>query len=394
MLCRAALPVEPVQRALDIGCGAGTGALVLARRAARAVGPDSCERAIVLSRINAAINGITNIEFRVGDLFAPVAGETFDLVISQPPFVPMPQGAGGATWLYGGHRGDELPLRLLSELEPYLAPKGRAVLIVEWGDDGTEPIDARVRAAISGPAHDADDPRARRSRWGAPTPARAAQPPLGPGAGEPDHPLDDNAVGYAATLHPRLDADFDAEVRLRRDHLETLGIRGLTLTLTIVQREVGFGAGWTNLLPVGPIGSVSFTSSRIDKLIAARGVASAPQRLLSAALRVPAGTVFAEEQDGPGADVQSRIEARPSREALIHPASLTPEGLGLLTFVHEAPNVRTGLERFAAALQEPVQEVMNKHLMTVRASLLAGLLEIESPRAAAPEVSRPVARGL
>ena len=352
-LCRASLPGRAVERALDLGCGAGTGALILARRASRVVGTDISERAILLSRINAAINGITNVEFRVGDLFAPVAGETFDLIMSQPPFVPRPDGAEDATWLHGGRRGDELVLRLLAELAPRLASGGRAVLLIEWSDDG-EALDARVRAALASGGDAAGD-----------LSVLVLQ--------SQTTSLDDHAIGYAATLNPRLDARFDAEVLRRRDHLERLGIRGLTLTVTVVQR--GASPGYTHLIPVRPIGAVAFTSARIDKMTAARALAATPERLLSAALRVPAGTLLAEEQDGPGAEMPSRIEARFSREALILPCDLTPERLGLLTFVHEASSVRTGLANLAEALEQPLEDVMREQLPTVAAALLAGVLE-------------------
>ena len=66
--------------------------LSLAAKVDRVIGTDINPRAVALSRINAALNGIGNVEFREGDMFAPVAGETFDLIISQPPFVSTPPG--------------------------------------------------------------------------------------------------------------------------------------------------------------------------------------------------------------------------------------------------------------------------------------------------------------
>jgi SAM-dependent methyltransferase len=365
LLCRAGVPERGVKRALDVGCGAGTGALALARRAASVVGTDVSERAVTLARVNAAINGITNVEFRAGDLFAPVAGEGFDLVISHPPGAPQPDAASAATWLHGGRRGDELSRRLLADLEPHLAPGGRAVLVLEWADksDAVGAGDAvtggphtRVRAALPAPSGSALAVLVLQSQTTS---------------------ADEHAVGCAATLHPRLDAHFDAEVRARRDHLEHLGIGGLTLLVAVVQRTDG--AAWTNLVPVLPLGVATFSGRRLDKLVAARAVAADPEKLLAASLSVPAGTMFAEEQDGPGAEQPSRIEARPPRDALIPPVNLTPEGLGLLTFIHEAPTVRAGLQSFAEALEVPLQKVLNEHLLTVTTSLLAGLLEIASP---------------
>src|SRR5581483_923772 len=78
--------------ALDLGCGAGSLALVAARAGAgRVVGVDINPRAIELARFNARLNGL-RADFRAGDGVGPVAGEAFDLVVSQPPFVVRPAG--------------------------------------------------------------------------------------------------------------------------------------------------------------------------------------------------------------------------------------------------------------------------------------------------------------
>jgi len=124
-LCAASLPTRELGSVLEVGCGAATGLLLCASRARRAVGVDIDPRAIVVARANALLNGLTNVEFRQGDLFAPVLGEEFDLILAQPPFVAQPPGDSAITWMHGGARGDELPLRFLRELPPHLAPGGR-----------------------------------------------------------------------------------------------------------------------------------------------------------------------------------------------------------------------------------------------------------------------------
>ncbi|MFT3765732.1 MAG: methyltransferase [Minicystis sp.] len=68
----------PAGSALELGCGAAVTAICLARRFQRVVATDINPRAQILATVNAAINGASNIEVRVGDLYAPVAGETFD----------------------------------------------------------------------------------------------------------------------------------------------------------------------------------------------------------------------------------------------------------------------------------------------------------------------------
>jgi SAM-dependent methyltransferase len=121
-------------RALDLGCGAGTLALLLATQSGEVVGTDINPRAVEIARFNAFINDIRNVEFRAGDLYATVAGEQFDLILSQPPYFPAPPGAS-QTFLHGGLRGDELALRIIDEAARHLSAQGRAIVFATWPED-------------------------------------------------------------------------------------------------------------------------------------------------------------------------------------------------------------------------------------------------------------------
>src|SRR5699024_11015949 len=79
-------PRSPVRRVLDLGCGGGIQALHASRHAEHVVATDLSERALAFAAFNAALNGI-ELELRHGSLLEPVAGESFDLVVSNPPFV-------------------------------------------------------------------------------------------------------------------------------------------------------------------------------------------------------------------------------------------------------------------------------------------------------------------
>ncbi|MDA3145852.1 methyltransferase [Leucobacter sp. UCMA 4100] len=83
-----AIPHHAVASALEIGTGCGVVALIVAQHADQVVATDVSERAIMFARANAVLNEVENIEVRLGDLFDPVAGETFDLVVTNPPFPP------------------------------------------------------------------------------------------------------------------------------------------------------------------------------------------------------------------------------------------------------------------------------------------------------------------
>ena len=139
ILYDASRPRLRLNRVLDLGCGAGTLALLLARDAEHVVGTDINPRADDMARRNASINGIGNAEFRTGDLYEPVADERFDLIVSQPPYYPTAAGAESQTFLHAGERGDEIARAVVAGVPDHLAPTGRALVFASWPVDA-EPL--------------------------------------------------------------------------------------------------------------------------------------------------------------------------------------------------------------------------------------------------------------
>jgi SAM-dependent methyltransferase len=125
-------PRTPVETALDLGCGSGIQALHLSRHADHVVATDLSERALAFAAFNAALNEVA-LDLRPGSLLDPVAGEAFDLVVSNPPFVITPRELG-TTWTYrdGGMGGDTLLGTLLAALPSHLRPGGIAVMLGNW----------------------------------------------------------------------------------------------------------------------------------------------------------------------------------------------------------------------------------------------------------------------
>src|SRR3954452_15354734 len=87
-------PRPRVGRALDVATGSGIHALLAAAHAEHVVATDVNPRALDFTTLNAALNRLTNVECRSGSLFEPVAGESFDLLTCNAPYVVSPETAG------------------------------------------------------------------------------------------------------------------------------------------------------------------------------------------------------------------------------------------------------------------------------------------------------------
>jgi len=134
MTLSALMIPSPVDSVLDLGTGCGIQALHASRHARRVVATDISARALHFARLNADLNGVTNIEFREGSMFTPVAGEWFDHIVSNPPFVITPRVDGVPAYDYrdGGMIGDALVEQVVKGAAAHLAVGGVAQLLGNW----------------------------------------------------------------------------------------------------------------------------------------------------------------------------------------------------------------------------------------------------------------------
>ena len=127
------LVVSSGERVLEIGAGLGLAAVLAARTGAQVVATDIVPGSLAAVRANAALNGVT-IDARLGDCYAPVRGERFDLVCSNPPQMPTPPGAdredAQAAADNGGPDGWVLLDRIIAGAPQHLAPRGRLVFTI------------------------------------------------------------------------------------------------------------------------------------------------------------------------------------------------------------------------------------------------------------------------
>ena len=126
-------------RALDMGTGCGIGAIFAARRGYRVTAVDVNPDAVRCCRINALLNRLeNNIEAVEGDLFAPIAGQRFDLVLFNPPFFRgEPKSPADLAW-----RATGLFERFAAGLPAVLATDGRALILLSTDGDAAGMLSA------------------------------------------------------------------------------------------------------------------------------------------------------------------------------------------------------------------------------------------------------------
>lgn len=140
---------RPVRRAVDIGCGAGPGAVLVARAhpEAEVLAVDINDAALRLTRANAALAGVA-VQAVHSDLLEGAPG-AFDLIVANPPYMADP--AGRAYRDGGGELGASLSLKILGTAIERLAPGGTLLLYTGAAMvDGADPFHDAADGMLAG----------------------------------------------------------------------------------------------------------------------------------------------------------------------------------------------------------------------------------------------------
>lgn len=120
-----------VASALDLGTGCGVQALHLAKHAGKVTATDVNQRALWLTRLNAALNEV-EIDIREGSFFEPVRGQRFDLITTNPPFVISPATGERLVYRDSGLPGDRVVEHVVRAAADHLNPDGIAQVLANW----------------------------------------------------------------------------------------------------------------------------------------------------------------------------------------------------------------------------------------------------------------------
>ncbi|MGW0844502.1 HemK2/MTQ2 family protein methyltransferase [Streptomyces sp. NPDC002787] len=143
-------PLAPHAVVLDVGTGTGAVALAAARRGARVTAVDISWRAVLNAKVNAVLAGLPMTVVR-GNLLAPVSGRSFDLIVSNPPYVPGPGVDGfdsvrGDARAWDGGWDGRLVLDRICRDSPSLLRPGGVLLLVQSALSDAERTLAQLRA--------------------------------------------------------------------------------------------------------------------------------------------------------------------------------------------------------------------------------------------------------
>lgn len=145
----------PRMRAIDVGTGSGVHAILAGDHCESVVGVDINPRALEFARFNAALNGASNVEFVLSDLFDGVEGGC-DLLLANPPYLPDGEAGRGENFWSGGREGTRILSGIVEAVPERLEGRGTAHLIALYPNAPGTTIREHFDAWLGGRVEDYD----------------------------------------------------------------------------------------------------------------------------------------------------------------------------------------------------------------------------------------------
>jgi SAM-dependent methyltransferase len=341
---------RPVGAALDLGSGAGLHAFLAAAHSRQVVGVDRNPRAVAMARLNALLNQLERVEFEEGDLFDPVKGQRFGLIVSNPPFVIAP--ALRYYFLHSGLPGDKISRRIVRTAPQFLEEGGFCQLAANWvvppGEAWTDPL----RRWVEGTGCDAfvlskgaEDAGAYAAEWA--------------------QPVDEDPESLAASVEEAL-ASFEAA-----------GISAIASGLVTLRRRSGTNWFHADELPDSmafPCGDDVLRVFEVQDALAGLGD---ERDLLACRLRLAPDVSLVQQcepRDGSWSPVALEIHRT---EGLRWSGSIDPSGAGLMARADGEVTLGQLLVELADSAGVDVDTVVAASLPIVRRLLEQGFLRAD-----------------
>lgn len=337
---------------LDLGCGCGALAIRLAQVSKQVLATDVNARALAIASFNAALNGISNIVFREGDLYVPAGDEKFDLVVCQPPFVARAPHTEHVVFLHAGLEGDEIAQRVLSGCGNHLRPNGRLVMLNDWPmhRGGEASILNRVRTGLRG--------------------LHAEIVVLLSESTE----ISAHCASYASPSVAGSESSLAFEIGASLDHFSSRGIVAIRQALTIVERRPDETDGGYELhVPAARWTNTTFAD--IDRIfVALRFQTDGIAGHLSSRVRVAPGTSFlCRWTDAPE---DGQLYAEPPGDVLFPMLPLNAGALQLIKTLDGASTLKEGIGRLAVTESLPPEALYPQIESALVTGLTRGILSL------------------
>ena len=141
------MPREPCDDLLELCAGTGVAGLVAASHFARRVTlVDIAERSARFASFNVALNDLDNVRVLQGDLYRPVTGEQFDVIIAHPPYVPALETE--FVFRDAGEDGEQVTRRIVAEAGEHLKPGGQLFCECMLTERQGASLDQRLRGML------------------------------------------------------------------------------------------------------------------------------------------------------------------------------------------------------------------------------------------------------
>ena len=118
------IEVEENEKVLEIGCGSGIISLHCRAQGCDVLSVDKDEEALKNTKINAKKNDL-DVSVKKSYLFSNINDKNWDVIIFNPPYLPIDEFLSKDERWDGGKRGDEIIVRFLEEAEDYLKDDGK-----------------------------------------------------------------------------------------------------------------------------------------------------------------------------------------------------------------------------------------------------------------------------
>jgi methylase of polypeptide subunit release factors len=349
-----------VAKALDLGTGAGTHALLAASHADQVIATDTSKRALNFAAMNARLNGIDNVSFAEGSFFDPVAGEKFDLIVTNPPFIISPQ--SGLMFQNAELEGDQVSELIVRESAAYLREGAFAVSLISWVHETEEDWASRPCAWVKRSGCDFWLLRA------------TSQNPLSYAAGSLRQTEFIGSRRYSELLDKWL--EFDREQ----------GFVRLALGAAILRKRVS-GRNWIHCEDLSGAVITSEASEQIERVFAAEDFLATAneEELLDICVTIHPDHVLEQElvakDDG---WMSQSLTLRPA-VGIEHRAAIDPQVLAFLSRCDGTRTVRQLISDVAHNNGVDFAAASAAGLALVRRLLRAGFLVVESGRTVTKE---------